>query len=157
MWPPDTRLERQRQHRTVPGGGLRQTQRYRSLGLFPPPKSLGKSYDGHAVSSRLRHRLRSALIRMFGKLFHLLLLMAPELRLAPLHALHDTSLCYHIAIAAQGLVSFPDPNLSRGKGSGDISLVPRPHPLVDIGAFSWSCAPSRDRTCANRNPVQIIT
>ena len=56
-----------------------------------PLRVLGKSYDGHAVSSRLRHRLRSALIRMFGKLFHLLLLMAPELRLAPLHALHDTS------------------------------------------------------------------
>ena len=37
------------------------------------------------------------------------------------------------------LVSFPDPTLKEGKGSGD------------IGAFSWSCAPSRDHTCANTN------
>ena len=73
----------------------------RSLRLFPPPKSLGKSYDGHAISSRLRHnRLRSAKSRRLDPyvcLFvssadmNLLLPIAPELRLAPLHALHDTS------------------------------------------------------------------
>ena len=38
-----------------------------------------------------------------------------------------------------GLVSFPDPITHARKGSGD------------IGAFSWSCAPSRDCTCSNTN------
>ena len=37
------------------------------------------------------------------------------------------------------LVSFPDPTFMRGNGSGD------------IGAFSWSCAPSRDHMCTNTN------
>ena len=36
------------------------------------------------------------------------------------------------------------------------SLIPRPHPQGgkgsgDIGAFSWSCAPSCDCTCSNTN------
>ena len=77
-------------------GGLRQTQRYVASGSSLPVRAC---FDGHAVSSRLRHRLRSAKSWRLADPYHglfadmnLLLLIAPELRLAPLHALHDTSI-----------------------------------------------------------------
>ena len=69
----------------------------RTLGLFPPPKSLGKGYvatrsaqdciTGYGLPSR------GSLIHMFVSSadMNLLLLIALELSLAPLHALHDTS------------------------------------------------------------------
>ena len=59
------RPKRQRQHRTVPVEATGKLITLHSLGLFPPlgPKSLGirlkLSVAMMAVSSRLRHRLRS--------------------------------------------------------------------------------------------------
>ena len=87
------------------------------------------------------HRLPQAQLSLINSPeghYHLNLPQAMALRVCL-----ELLLCHHLHLLPSLHRHSPQTPPSRGKGSGD------------IGVFSWSCAPSRDCTCANINLCKL--